>query len=223
MKTKRCLYCKKRFDSEEEKCPFCGTERVVYKNGDSKLRWYESRQYAVRNAPFMRFLARCIDVLLHLLLVVLAFGPLVAPLMGGTTALQILILVAVFLSHLTEPVLMTTLGYTFGKRVLNIAVRNKSGEKLTFVENIKRSFGVLFWGFGLTAPLISIFTLYFSYVRVSHNEPTRWDEDKDIVVLQKKFDILVVLLAIVLIVLMCDIFFKLSRGMFSFHDSMIRN
>ncbi len=222
MKMKRCLYCKKKFDSEVAVCPFCGTERVVYKDGDSKLKWFESRQYAVRNAPFMRLMARCFDILLHLLVLELAVGPYLAPKMGGVAVLQVLIPASVFLAHFSEPILMTFFGYTAGKRLFNIAVRNETGEKLTFVENIKRSFGVLFWGFGLTIPLVSIFTLYFSYVRVAHDEPTRWDEGKGTLVLQKRFHLLLALIGTVAVVLMCIAFFKLSRELFSFHDSLIR-
>ena len=222
MKMKKCLYCKKKFDANATECPFCGTKRIVYREGDSALKWYESRHYSVQNAPFMRFLARGVDVLLHLLLIVIFIGPILAPKMGGITALQILIPLSILLTHLTEPVLMTLFGYTLGKRLLNIAVRNEAGERMGLAENIKRSFGVLFWGLGLTAPLVSIFTLYFSYVRVAHNEPTRWDEDKNTLVLQKHYNLFVVAIGLAVAVLACVAFFKLSRGMFSFHDSMIR-
>ena len=123
---------------------------------------------------------------------------------------------------LTEPFFMARFGYTLGKRILGIAIRNCNGEKLSLIEYFKRSLSVLLWGFGFLLPGISLFTLYFSYVRIANNEPARWDEDKDTLVLQRRFDLFVVLLAIALVVLGCVAVFELSHEIFSFHDSMIR-
>lgn len=223
MRRVRCEYCKKRFDGSVEKCPFCGTEHVAYKEGDSRLTWFRAHRYSVQNAPFMRFLARVIDVLLVVLLLEALFGRFLANYMGGTTALQILLPASALFQTLLEPIFLAQWGYTPGKRVLNIAVRNLAGEKKTFLDYFRRSFSVFFWGFGLLLPVVSLFTLYFSYVRVSHGEPTHWDENKETIVLQKKFSIWFAIIAVALIVVECYLFFELSHQIFSFHDSMIRN
>lgn len=222
MKMVRCDYCRKKFDCTKEECPHCGTKRIVYNEGDSRLVWFQAHRYSSQKAPFTRFLARVIDVLLLVLFTEFFFGPLLSRYMGGTMALQILVPIGTLLQLLFEPLCMTLWGYTPGKRILNIAVRNREGEKKSFAEYFRRSFMALFWGFGFLLPVVSLFTLYFSYVRVSHGEPTRWDEDENTIVLQKKFNLVVGILAVVVILLECFLFFNLSHEIFSFHDSMIR-
>lgn len=222
MKTVRCKYCKKKFSADEEKCPFCGTEHAVFHQGDSRLKWFEAHEYSVQNAPFVRFLARVIDILLSVLLLEILLGPLLARYMGGTTALQILIPLGLVFQILTEPFFMIRFGFTIGKKVLGIAVRDLNGELKSFSGYFIRSLLVLIWGFGFLLPGISLFTLYFSYVRIANGEATKWDEDKETLVLQKKFDFFAVALAIVLIVLGCIAIFNFSHEIFSFHDSMIR-
>jgi len=222
MRTVRCKYCKKKFPADVEQCPFCGTERVVFHQGDSQLTWFKAHDYSVQSAPFVRFLARIIDILLSVLLIEVLLGPFLARYMGGVTALQILVPTGLVFQLLTEPFFMARFGYTLGKRLLGIAIRNRNGEKLSLVECFKRSLSVLLWGFGFLLPGISLFTLYFSYVRIANNEPSRWDENTDTLVLQRKFDLFTVLLALVLIALGCVAVFELSHEIFSFHDSMIR-
>lgn len=221
-KMRRCTYCRKKFERTLEECPHCGTAHILYHEGDSRLTWFRAHGYTVQRAPFVRFLARVIDGLLFVLLLELVLGPLLSRFMGGTVALQILIPLGFVFEILLEPFFLTYLGYTPGKRILNIAVRDKVGEKLVFSDALRRSLSVFYWGFGLLLPVVSLFTLYFSYVRVAHDEPARWDEDKDVLVLQKKFNLLLGLLAVAVIAVECLIFFNLSHEIFSFHDSMIR-
>lgn len=221
-KVTRCSYCKKRFDFSETRCPYCGTEHVRYHDGDSALTWFKAHHYSTQGAPFLRFLARVLDVLLTVLVLEVCLGSLLARYMGGTNALQLLLFAGTVCEILVEPIFLSVFGYTLGKRLFGIAVRNRNGEKLTFFCAFLRAVGVLFYGLGILAPVISLFTLYFSYMRVSHHEPARWDENRDIAVFHKKKNVLLFVLGIVCIALLCWGVFYVSRATFSFYDSMIR-
>jgi uncharacterized RDD family membrane protein YckC len=120
--------------------------------------------------PWVRYFARLID----LLFVGAVFGLILVSLFPTKTFDEtglsfILILAWVF----AEAQLLSTWGYTPGKWLLKVKVRNPLGEKLEFADALMRSF--LVWIMGLGFGLFSVITMPISYFQLKRNSITTWD------------------------------------------------
>ncbi len=76
---------------------------------------------------------------------------------------------------LLEPLLLCTWGTTPGKWLLGLELRNKQGKKLTFRQGLRRTWGVLFTGYGLEIPLFSLYCLYRGYKECREDRPMSYD------------------------------------------------
>lgn len=149
--------------------------------------------------PWVRYVARHIDLGVCTLVFGLTFGVLlvIGHLVGLTSDQQIQamhqhkltslinivtgMLVLIF-SMIAEAVMLHLFGYTLGKWLLNVKVRDNNGEKLTLNASFKRAFGVLFYGLGLGVPLINIYTQVCTYSDITTQGRTRWDKSAKLVV-----------------------------------------
>ena len=88
-------------------------------------------------------------------------------------AVSIVLVWAVLL--LLEPLLLCIWGTTPGKWLLGLELRSKQGKKLTFRQGLRRTWGVLFTGYGLEIPVFSLYCLYRGYKECREDRPMSYD------------------------------------------------
>ncbi|MCX7711764.1 MAG: RDD family protein [Clostridia bacterium] len=125
--------------------------------------------------PWVRYWARNLDnifVALTLLTVVSLAEP--AFIMKNETIISF---VLVFLWAFVEAALLATWGWTPGKWILKVKVRNADGSKLSYQQALQRSLAV--WFKGLGAGLITPITASFAYMRLVRQGITSWDKEAE--------------------------------------------
>ena len=75
-----------------------------------------------------------------------------------------------------EPLLLSTWGYTPGKWIFGLQVRNQEGGLLTFSQAFSRTWGVFSRGEGYGIPIYNLYRNYKCYCRCSDEEPEEWEE-----------------------------------------------
>ena len=130
-------------------------------------------------SPVRRFLARILDLSLYgfLLDSVLVF--IFNMITSNRSAVENLLFTGVVtvLMLLVEPLLLMKFGTTPGKALLGLEVRNPEGNRLSYSEGFRRTFGVIRYGMGFQIPLYSIIRYYKSAKILEENETLPWDEE----------------------------------------------
>jgi uncharacterized RDD family membrane protein YckC len=72
-------------------------------------------------------------------------------------------------------------GFTLGKWIFGIKVTKPDETRLGIGEGVSRDFNVLLYGLGLGIPLISFFTMWSAYKKLSEGKPATWDGKKYVV------------------------------------------
>jgi len=86
-----------------------------------------------------------------------------------------------------EPLLLSIFGTTPGKAIFGLSVRTDSGKKLTYVEGLERTWGVIGSGFGFNIPIYSLVRLWKSYKICKGNEVQPWDDYNSYTIKDKKW------------------------------------
>jgi len=73
-------------------------------------------------------------------------------------------------------------GYSPGKWLCGITVRNRQGQSIGWGRAFRRELGVWTRGYGLGLPVVSLYCLFRSYSRLEEDGITPWDEAQDLVV-----------------------------------------
>lgn len=147
---------------------------------------------------WVRFFARYIDIFLFTIILAAFFE--ITEISISHIPEIIFGLIIVFLWVFFESLLLSTLGATFGKWLLKISLRDKSGQKLTFKTALNRSFHVWFYGMGIGLPFISLFTMIFAHGSLRKNGVTVWDKRCNTVISHQKMGVVRILVAILLMV-----------------------
>ncbi len=138
-----------------------------------------------RIRPWVRLAAKIVDLHLFNLFcaALLPFVPWEVLFAVFQAPLYLVMLLALFLWVLAEPILLATWGTTPGRWLFNTEVRDRAGERLTYMAGLKRSFRV--WRFGLAfgIPLWNLVTMYRSYQRLMEHKVAPWDEELGILVI----------------------------------------
>ncbi len=96
---------------------------------------------------------------------------------------------------------------TPGKWIFGIRVVRRTGDKLSFPDALKRVFFVWIEGEGFGIPLVTIFTRFFAYRRLTLTGTTFWDTSVDSVVTHKKWGVIrtiaSVLVVLLIFMIMC--------------------
>ena len=131
------------------------------------------------HAPWRRFFARMIDLLLYDLtwMVILTSAGLCAAGNRGVTLLNDFLALLTML--LLEPLLLQKTGTTLGKWLLGLSVRNLSGAKLRYSEGLDRTARLIWRGFGAGIPIYCWVRLYKSYGTEKKEEPLDWEEESE--------------------------------------------
>ena len=149
--------------------------------------------------PWVRLFARSIDLSIHGGLIGLLIGILVVIAMGcgmitheQVTAffhapiysLQGLSygIILIILSLPIEAILLHKFGYTFGKWLLKVKVRDQNGEQISWLAAFKRSLGVIVYGMALGIPILSLITQISAYTDLVTRGHTRWDKSDNLIV-----------------------------------------
>lgn len=161
--------------------------------------------------PYVRFLGRMADVMMHMTLYLavlrifgLAFSPDFLP--GSYEALLYLCLPMV----LIETAFVATLGTTPGKAMLGVSVRDYRGSRLSFSTAFRRSLFVMVLGLGCFAPSLMVLALFFSWWWVRRFGFTPWDRKLGTTdVLNDSLTLRKVVMTLVLIILCLQIMYVL--------------
>lgn len=161
--------------------------------------------------PYVRFLGRMADVMMHMTLYLavlrllgLGFSPDFLP--GSYEALLYLCLPLV----LIEAAFVATLGTTPGKAMLGISVRDYLGRRLSFSTAFRRSLFVMVLGLGCFAPSLMLLALFFSWWWVRRFGFTPWDRKLGTTdVLNDSLTLRKVVMTLVLIILCLQIMYML--------------
>ena len=75
-----------------------------------------------------------------------------------------------------EAGLLSRLGYTPGKWLLQIRIAGQDGKRLSYGQALARSWLVALCGLGLQIPLVDLVALFMSYYRLTKSGGTVWDD-----------------------------------------------
>jgi hypothetical protein len=142
-------------------------EGMVDQSGETQA------QQKPRVRPWIRFWARLIDYGFAGLVLGMVFGIFAPTLLelGGVFS-GILIM---FYWAFIEAFCLATWGWTPGKSLLRVSVRDSSGEKLRFKPALARSLLVWMAGMGAGVPIVSMITQLAGYYQLTRNASTWWD------------------------------------------------
>lgn len=129
-------------------------------------------------SPWRRFLAWWLD----LSLCGAAWAALVALVMRWNQGSGLLVslintYVELGLLQVLEPLLLSTWGYTPGKWIFGLRVRNAAGEKLSYSAAFARTAGRFARGTGYGLPIYNLVRMYQSYKACGAGEVLDWDGD----------------------------------------------
>ena len=96
--------------------------------------------------------------------------------------------------------MLSTIGTTPGKALLNIRLRNEDGSRLSYTSALTRSAKVAIMGQGVGIPIIALVTHICAYNRLTQHGITSWDESGRHVIAHKEINILrIIILALILV------------------------
>jgi len=116
-----------------------------------------------------------------------------------------------------EATLLTYIGTTPGKWLLNIELRTENGEKLKFTKALLRTWLVILKGLGLEIPIVSLITLDNAHSILTTQGITSWDNKLKLKVTHKKIGLKRIILFVTLNLALLLIFFI----MFKYYKSAI--
>lgn len=135
-------------------------------------------QLSVSKMLWQRFFARSIDFGLYQVLYFALFN-LVFQINTMNNSFGNYLLSTFFIVIFTlifEPICLHYFQTTLGKWCFGLRVSNKDKKALSYIEALKRTWGVLVSGYGFGIPIYVFFRLYLSAQLVKQNEILEWDE-----------------------------------------------
>ena len=135
--------------------------------------------------PWIRYWARSIDITLFSFTagLVLGFLEMVGvpdPFLGLNDFVFGVVWLLMF--AFVEPLFLEKWGTTPGKALLSIHVRKATGENLSYRDGLERSIRVYVQGLGVAIPIVTFFTVIFSYIRLTKHKATLWDAHGNFIV-----------------------------------------
>lgn len=130
--------------------------------------------------PWRRFFARSLDLALLGMLLTLPellvlrlnpsqIGGVLGTLLNGYLSWGLLLVL--------EPLLLSTWGYTPGKWLFGLVLRDSDGEKLTYGDALRRTVQVFGRGEGYNVPFYNLWRNYQSYKLCAENRACEWDQE----------------------------------------------
>lgn len=166
-------------------------------HGGELIRPGDSDSVITQRRPFVRYAARLIDMGLFFFIAIPIARELGVPFSNEGLFLVELIVLALLVP--VESLVLARFGTTPGKAFMRVRVVRDDGQKLDLGTAVSRSTKVWFMGWGMGLPLVSLFTLIWSFVRLMGEGKTAWDTQCGTRVLHEPVGFGRGLLAIVLI------------------------
>ncbi|HSR49982.1 MAG TPA: RDD family protein [Acidobacteriota bacterium] len=123
--------------------------------------------------PWVRYFARWFDFTTAGLFVGFAAGLFLPPAVSESNIL--LGIVFLFAWSVVEAGLLSTWGWTPGKWLLNVRVRDRDGGKISFGKGLRRMGWVSVLGVGLGIHILALGTLIWSYFHLKEHGDAKWD------------------------------------------------
>lgn len=92
----------------------------------------------------------------------------------------------IILMYVIEPILLSVIGTTLGKRIFGIYVLNESGNIISYKNAKRRSFRVFWYGMGVYFTPVMLWRLGKSYIDGKAGRRLPWEEDSKVYILDKK-------------------------------------
>ncbi|TCK92911.1 RDD family protein [Natranaerovirga hydrolytica] len=128
--------------------------------------------------PWRRYLARIFDIIMYNVLwsifLGLTFNVNLATRSNWGNLLDTFLAIAIML--VMEPLWLRLLGNTPGKIIFGLRIEKPDGRHLSYVEGLKRTWGVIGMGMGYNIPIYNFVCLWKSYKLCSEKEVQPWDE-----------------------------------------------
>lgn len=147
--------------------------------GESRYLTISGDELPVVQHPWRRFLARELDFFLCRVLWSMV---LVLVFRINFTARSLLLeifdsYVSLVILLFTEPLWLSTLGATPGKLIFGLRVESTDGGRLSYLEGLGRTWGVIGKGMGYNIPIYYLYRLYVSYRDCKSGVRLEWDYD----------------------------------------------
>ena len=128
--------------------------------------------------PWRRYLARAFDEVIYMIFWVtfLAFVFHVNVLDRNNAEKFLDGFITTIMMLFLEPLLLHLFGTTPGKAIFGLRIENPDGRRLSYIEGLERTWGVLSRGMGFNIPIYNIIRLLKSYNLCKENETQPWDE-----------------------------------------------
>ncbi|MBQ9142296.1 MAG: MerR family transcriptional regulator [Lachnospiraceae bacterium] len=166
------------------------------------------------NMPWRRFFARSLDMSIYSLLwnlflicvcnVNIQKNHVELEIAGSVMVLVLMLLI--------EPVLLALFGTTPGKWVLGLSVLSLEGEKPAYQEALCRTVQVIYYGLGISIPIVNFVCLYKNYGKCAMSDDMEWEYRTNIVYTERGYrDIIEYLFSYILIFVVLTLATILAR------------
>ncbi|MBP5330406.1 MAG: RDD family protein, partial [Lachnospiraceae bacterium] len=147
----------------------------------------EAAVSAVYPHPFRRFLARMVDMMIYMIIVVtfirlfFELDPINALTLGllsdsSSYSLSPFWMYSIyFLMFLIEPLLIHFTGTTLGKLIFGVRILDASGQKLSLKAAYIRSFYLFRYGYGFMIPIYTFYRYFRSFMDCQYGNTLPWD------------------------------------------------
>lgn len=156
-------------------------DQLDEKSADSKTDYFSVKKDKLPQvySPWRRFFARILDISIYSLLFDSVLVFLFNMITSNRNILESLLYTAMvtIIMLLMEPLLLMKFGTTPGKALLGLEVSTPEGNKLSYAEGFRRTFGVVRYGLGFEIPIYNIIRSYKSYKSLEEKETLPWDEE----------------------------------------------
>ncbi|HSR69482.1 MAG TPA: RDD family protein [Acidobacteriota bacterium] len=123
--------------------------------------------------PWVRYWARFFDLTMGGIFVGFAMGLTMPPWVFDSRILSGLIFLLIWI--VVEGAMLSTLGWTPGKWLLNVRVRDRSGDKVGFGTGMRRTGWAMVMGMAAGFHILALAALIWSYFSYKEHGDTRWD------------------------------------------------
>lgn len=182
---------------------------IFIMDGLPKAKHYFINEEEINNTPirpWVRFLARSIDfgIWTNLLIIFwsILFPATYTIFLTKNIGIKLIVNMFFYILWLfIEALLLSKAGYTLGKWLLKVKVVSRNGERLTYLDALKRAARVTIYGCALELPYLSTVTYIISYNKLMKNGITKWDRDGETLVYHGEYSTFRGIIAIVLFLL----------------------
>ncbi|MHC1719127.1 MAG: RDD family protein [Clostridiaceae bacterium] len=207
------------FSDEDEYIRYLNEAKEVLTNSESRKQYDEylkrtnipqngttnssiySKLVVSKPRPWVRYFARILDLSLGSLLVGIVLSILTPNLYLEVIERYsdfVLGAISVIIWMPFESMIIAKTGTTLGKWLLGTKVVSLDGTKLSYKNSIIRSYNLVAFGMFFGVPILSLFTIASSYIKLSSMESLRWDVVAGSKVIHEKLNVIKVIVYILL-------------------------